>query len=192
MLHKPLVRTIVKTLSILGIPKGSKWLTTGGAFSTYNITFTTIGEKTLLSSEWTLIGSELSSPNFNSLDRAERSFPIRYLNVVFKPLCSNLDICLNYCFQLQIETKDAFLDRALEQFSRFRDRNPFRSWKTQARECTYYLNARTRSWNNLCEVMTHYSDTHRALLLWLTRIFIHQALLMSSGSITFTFILHLR
>jgi len=29
------------------------------------------GEKPLLSSGWTLIGSELSSPNFNSLVRAE-------------------------------------------------------------------------------------------------------------------------
>ena len=54
------------------------------------------GEKTQLSSGWTLIGSELSSPNFNSLVRAERSFAIRYPNVVIKPLCSNIDICLNY------------------------------------------------------------------------------------------------
>jgi len=56
-------------------------------------------EKTLLSSGWTLIGSELSSPNFNSSVRAERSFAIRYLNVVIKPLCGNLDICLNYYFR---------------------------------------------------------------------------------------------
>jgi len=49
------------------------------------------GEETLLSSGWTLIGSELSSPNFNSLVRAERSFAIRYLNVVIKPLCGNLE-----------------------------------------------------------------------------------------------------
>jgi len=54
------------------------------------------GEETLLSSGWTLIGSELSSPNFNSSVRAERSFVIRYLSVVIKPLCGNLDICLNY------------------------------------------------------------------------------------------------
>jgi len=47
--------------------------------------------KMLLSSGWTLIGSELSSPNFNSSVRAER-----YLNVVIKPLCGNLEICLNY------------------------------------------------------------------------------------------------
>ena len=56
------------------------------------------GEETPLSSEWTLIGSELSSPNFNSSVRAERSFAIRYLNVDIKPLGSNLDICLNYYF----------------------------------------------------------------------------------------------
>ena len=43
-------------------------------------------EEPLLSSGWTLIGSELSSPNFNSSVRAERSFAIRYLNVVIKPL----------------------------------------------------------------------------------------------------------
>jgi len=54
------------------------------------------GEETQLSSGWTLIGSELSSPNFNSSVRAERSFAIHYLNVVLKPLCGNLDICLNY------------------------------------------------------------------------------------------------
>ena len=57
------------------------------------------GEKTLLSSGWTLIGSELSSPNFNSSVRAERSFAIHYLNVVIKPLGGNLDICLNYYFR---------------------------------------------------------------------------------------------
>ena len=54
------------------------------------------GEKTLLSTRWTLIGSELSSPNFNSSVRAERSFVIRYLNVGINPLCGNLDMCLNY------------------------------------------------------------------------------------------------
>jgi len=43
--------------------------------------------------------SELSSPNSNSSVRAERSFAIRYLNVVVKPLCGNLDICLNYYFR---------------------------------------------------------------------------------------------
>ena len=48
------------------------------------------GEKPLLSSGWTLIGSELSSPNFNSSVRAERSFAIRYPNVVIKPLAETL------------------------------------------------------------------------------------------------------
>ena len=46
------------------------------------------GEETLWSSGWTLIGSELSSPNFNSSVRAKRSFAIRYLNAVIKPLRS--------------------------------------------------------------------------------------------------------
>jgi len=54
------------------------------------------GEEPLLRSGWTLIISELSSPDLNSLVRAERSFAIRYLNVVIKPLCGNLDICINY------------------------------------------------------------------------------------------------
>jgi len=53
-------------------------------------------EEPLLSPGWTLIGSELSSPNFNSLVRAEGSFAIHYPNVVIKPLCGNLDICINY------------------------------------------------------------------------------------------------
>ena len=53
-------------------------------------------EKTLLSSGQTLIGSELSSPNFNPLVRAVRLFAIRYLNVVIKPICGNLEISLNY------------------------------------------------------------------------------------------------
>jgi len=44
------------------------------------------GEEVQLSSGWTLIGSELSSPKFNSSVRAERSYAIRYLNVVIKPL----------------------------------------------------------------------------------------------------------
>jgi len=43
------------------------------------------GEEAQLSSGWTVIGSELSSPKFNSV-RAERSYAIRYLNVVIKPL----------------------------------------------------------------------------------------------------------
>jgi len=57
------------------------------------------GEETLLSSGWTLVGSELSSPNFNSSVRVERSSAIRYLNVVIKPIYSNLDICPNYYFR---------------------------------------------------------------------------------------------
>jgi len=63
------------------------------------------GEEPLLSSGWTLIGSELSSPNFDLSVRAERSFAIRYLNIVIKPFCGNLDICLNYYFQSQIATE---------------------------------------------------------------------------------------
>ena len=46
--------------------------------------------------DFTVVGSEVSSPNFNSLVRAERSFAIRYPIVVIKPLCGNFDICLNY------------------------------------------------------------------------------------------------
>jgi len=57
------------------------------------------GEETQLSSGWTLIGSELSFPNFTSSVRAEQSFAIRYLNVVIRPLCGNLDICLNGYFR---------------------------------------------------------------------------------------------
>jgi len=37
-------------------------------------------------------GSGLSSPNFNSSVRAERSFAIRYPNVVIKPLCDKLHV----------------------------------------------------------------------------------------------------
>ena len=40
------------------------------------------GEEAQLSSGWILIGSELSSLNFNSSVRAEQSFAIRYPNVV--------------------------------------------------------------------------------------------------------------
>jgi len=53
------------------------------------------GEEAQLSSGWILIGSELSSLNFNSV-RAEQSFVIRYPNVVIKSFCGILDICLNY------------------------------------------------------------------------------------------------
>jgi len=58
------------------------------------------GEETRWSSEWNLIRSELSSPNFNSVG-AEQSFAIHYLNVIIKPLCGNLDICLNYYYRSQ-------------------------------------------------------------------------------------------
>ena len=50
----------------------------------------------LLSPGWTLIGSELFSPTFDSSDRAEQLFPIRYPNEVIKSLCDSLVICLNY------------------------------------------------------------------------------------------------
>jgi len=53
------------------------------------------GEEVQLSSGWILIGSELSSLNFNSSVRAEQSFAIRYSNVVIKSPCGNLDIFLN-------------------------------------------------------------------------------------------------
>ena len=46
-------------------------------------------EETLLSSEWTLIDCESSSPNFNSSVRTERSLTIRYPTVVIKPFCLN-------------------------------------------------------------------------------------------------------
>ena len=55
------------------------------------------GEEARLSSGWILIGPELSSLNLNSLVRVEQSLATRYPNVVIKSLCSNLDICLNYC-----------------------------------------------------------------------------------------------
>ena len=71
------------------------------------------GEEPLLSSGWTLIGSELSSPNFNSSVRADRSFAIPYLNVVIKPLCGNVDICLTTRLtRMQPKVKNAFLDCA--------------------------------------------------------------------------------
>ena len=61
------------------------------------------------------IRSDLSSANFNSSVRAERLFAIRYLNVVIKPLCGNLDICLIYYFRSRTfgrtsrpKVKDAF------------------------------------------------------------------------------------
>ena len=42
-----------------------------------------------------LIGAELSSTNFKSSVKAERSFAMGYTNIVIKPLCGSLDICLN-------------------------------------------------------------------------------------------------
>ena len=54
-----------------------------------------------LSSGWTLVGLELSSPTFNFSASAERLFAIHYLNLIIKPLFGNLDICLNYCFRSQ-------------------------------------------------------------------------------------------
>ena len=73
------------------------------------------GEEPLLSSGWTLIGSELSSPNFNSV-RAERSFAIRYLNVVRylpKLLLSVAEFCSRaFGSRSRPKVKDAFLDRA--------------------------------------------------------------------------------
>ena len=101
-------------------------------------------EKAQLSSGWILIRSELSSLNFNSSVRAEQSFAIHYFNVVIKSLCGNLATRLTptfgreilfACFRSQtaIESERcfriAFFGRALEQFSRFRDRNPFWSQK---------------------------------------------------------------
>ena len=73
------------------------------------------GEEAQLSSGWILVGSMLSSPNFNSSVRAEESFTIFYPTVVIKPLlCGNLDICLTptfgrgilfACFRSQVTTK---------------------------------------------------------------------------------------
>jgi len=110
------------------------------------------GEEIRLSSGLTWIGSELSSSNFNSSVRAERSFAIRYLNIVIKPLCGNLDYLANSYFrswnsvcvlrsQIATQSERCFFwitlfGRALAQFSRFLDRNSFRLRKTQARECT--------------------------------------------------------
>jgi len=54
------------------------------------------GEEEQWSLEWNVIGSELSSLNFNSSVRAGQLFAIRYSNVVIKSLCGNLAICLNY------------------------------------------------------------------------------------------------
>ena len=82
-------------------------------------------------------------PTFNSSVRVERSFAICYLNVVIKPLCGNLDICLNYYFRsrtsvrlLSVADSDrkwkmlfciALFGHAVAQSS-----------KTRACECTYF------------------------------------------------------
>ena len=47
-------------------------------------------------SGWISIGSELSSLNLHTLVRAKQLFAIHNSKVVIKPLCGNLDICLNY------------------------------------------------------------------------------------------------
>ena len=102
------------------------------------------GEEPLLSSRWAWIGSELSSPNFNSSVRAERPFVIHYLNIEIKPLCGNFDIFLTTRLTLPFGWRASVVDRgrkrkmllwialfghALAQFNRFRDRNPFQSQK---------------------------------------------------------------
>jgi len=69
--------------------------------------FEKIGEVAQLSSGGILITSELSSLNFNSLVRAEQSFAIHYPNVVIKPLCGNLDICLNYHANAYYQSKNS-------------------------------------------------------------------------------------
>ena len=129
-----------------------------GAFARSRPKFLDNSEETQLNSGWTLIGSELSSPNLNSSVRAERSFAIRYLNVVIKPLYGNLDICLNYLVNAYFQSRNsvcvlsvtdrdqkwnmvfwiALFSRVFGQFNRFRDRNGFRSRQTRARECTFH------------------------------------------------------
>ena len=44
----------------------------------------------------TLITSELSFLHFNPLVTAEWGFAIHYPSLVIKPICSNLELCLNY------------------------------------------------------------------------------------------------
>ena len=88
------------------------------------------GEEPLLSSGRTLIGSELSSPNFTHLSKW--TIAVRYLNVVIKPLCDNLDIFLTtrltptfgrgilfawFSRGPRPKVKDAFLDRAFRSRS---------------------------------------------------------------------------
>jgi len=89
---------------------------------------------------WVLdrLWSDQSCPfpcNLNSSVKAKRSYAIRYLSEVIKPLCGNLEICLNYYFRLRdsirmlpVVDRDrkwkmlfwiALFGRALEQFSGF-------------------------------------------------------------------------
>jgi len=92
--------------------------------------------------------SELSSLNFDSSVRAERSFAICYSIIVIKSLCDNLDVCLNYHANTYFQSRNfvrviSNRDRKREmlfksRFSvtlrnsfadfRFRNRNPFQSW----------------------------------------------------------------
>ena len=65
-------------------------------------------EETLLRSGSTLIGSELSSPNFNSSVRAEQSFANRYLNVVIKLTPTFGHKILFACFRSQTATERCF------------------------------------------------------------------------------------
>ena len=101
----------------------------------------------------------VASPNFNLSVRAGRSFAIRDLNRVIKPLCGKLDICLATrlrptigcivlfaCFRSHIVVESerccfwiVLFSHVLAQFRRLRDRNQFRSRTTRARGCTYYF-----------------------------------------------------
>ena len=102
-------------------------------------------------------------PNLNSSVRAERLFAIRYLNVVIKPLCGNLDICPNYKANAYFQSRNsvpvlsvadrnrkwmmffwiALFGPTLAQSNRFCDRSPFRSRKTRA-------NAPSIGWKKRC------------------------------------------
>ena len=73
--------------------------------------------------------------------RAKRSFTIRYLNVVIEPRYGSLDICLSVADRnrkAKMLVWIALFGCAIEQFRRFRDRIPFWSQTTRARECTSY------------------------------------------------------
>ena len=64
-------------------------------------------EESQLSSGWISMGSEVSTLNFNSSVKAEQSFAIQYPNVVFKSLCGNLDICLNYSTKANFRSRNS-------------------------------------------------------------------------------------